>query len=85
LTRGGANPAVPHPAGPHLPGPRGALLGAAVVADETAATPRAAAGCAFHGRCRYGQASCLLAVPPLVEIAPQHLAACHRWREVVYS
>jgi oligopeptide/dipeptide ABC transporter ATP-binding protein len=35
-------------------------------------------GCAFHTRCRYAQAACTAAVPPLREVAPGHLAACRR-------
>ncbi len=57
----------------------------AAVSDEHPAISRTAPGCAFHGDCPYGQASCLLAVPNLEEVAPQHFVACHRWREVVYS
>ena len=53
--------------------------------DEPLAVPRTPAGCAFHDRCPHALASCLLSVPPLQEIASQHFAACHRWREVVYS
>jgi len=75
--------AVPDPTGPRqaraLPG-RVPTTG-----DEPFAAPGTAAGCAFHDRCAYAQASCLLTVPPLQEIASQHFAACHRWREVVYS
>jgi oligopeptide transport system ATP-binding protein len=69
-----------------VPDPTRALPGRALTTgDEPLAAPRTPAGCAFHDRCSYAQASCLLAVPPLQEIASQHFAACHRWREVVYS
>ena len=34
-------------------------------------------GCYFHPRCPYAEAICREAEPPLVEIAPQHTAACH--------
>jgi oligopeptide transport system ATP-binding protein len=51
---------------------------------EAEALGTASPGCAFHGGCSYGEASCLLAVPFLEEIASQHFVACHRWREVVY-
>ncbi|MDB6083107.1 MAG: oligopeptide/dipeptide transporter ATP-binding protein-like protein [Gammaproteobacteria bacterium] len=53
-------------------------------ADDVPPTARAG-GCPFHDRCAYAQVSCLLTVPPLQEVAPRHFAACHRWREVVYS
>jgi oligopeptide transport system ATP-binding protein len=69
-----------------VPDPTRALPGRGLTTgDEPLAAPRTPAGCAFHDRCSYAQASCLLAVPPLQEIAAQHFAACHRWREVVYS
>jgi oligopeptide transport system ATP-binding protein len=69
-----------------VPDPIRALPGRVLTTgDEPLAAPGAPVGCAFHDRCSYAQASCLLAVPPLQEIASQHFAACHRWREVVYS
>ena len=34
-------------------------------------------GCYFHPRCPYAQAICREQAPPLVEIAPNHSAACH--------
>jgi oligopeptide transport system ATP-binding protein len=43
------------------------------------------AGCAFHGRCPYVQPACLAHVPPLEAVGEGHVAACRRWREVVYS
>ncbi|GAB0114568.1 ABC transporter ATP-binding protein [Acidisoma sp. C75] len=35
-------------------------------------------GCPFRTRCAYAEAACAEAVPPLVEHAPGHFAACHR-------
>ena len=35
-------------------------------------------GCAFHPRCRYAQAPCTEAVPPLRELRPGRRAACIR-------
>jgi peptide/nickel transport system ATP-binding protein len=35
------------------------------------------AGCRFHTRCRYADEQCRVAMPPLKETAPGHLAACH--------
>lgn len=34
-------------------------------------------GCKFHPRCRYAEAVCSNEEPALVEIAPDHFAACH--------
>jgi oligopeptide transport system ATP-binding protein len=74
--------AVPDPA-------RGFAGRALTTADEAPAAPGPAAesvtGCAFHGRCPYGQPACLDHVPPLEAVGEGHAAACRRWREVVYS
>ncbi len=35
-------------------------------------------GCPFHTRCRYAEPACRDALPPLVERAPGHWAACRR-------
>jgi oligopeptide transport system ATP-binding protein len=53
--------------------------------DETPAASARAGGCAFLGRCAYAQDQCRQIVPPLDEVGLRHAAACHRWREVVYS
>jgi peptide/nickel transport system ATP-binding protein len=34
-------------------------------------------GCYFHPRCRYAEEICSREEPPLVEVEPGHLAACH--------
>ena len=34
-------------------------------------------GCRFHTRCPYAFDRCRVEVPPLLEVAPGHLAACH--------
>ena len=34
-------------------------------------------GCKFHPRCRYAQPVCAEDEPPLVELKPDHYAACH--------
>jgi peptide/nickel transport system ATP-binding protein len=39
-------------------------------------------GCAFRGRCRHAAPCCAETVPPLETVAPQHEAACLRWREI---
>jgi peptide/nickel transport system ATP-binding protein len=39
-------------------------------------------GCHFHPRCRYAVEACKVAVPPLTEVSPGHLVACHRAAEL---
>ena len=39
-------------------------------------------GCVFHPRCRYAQEICHQAEPALVEVEPDHFAACHFAREL---
>jgi peptide/nickel transport system ATP-binding protein len=39
-------------------------------------------GCHFHPRCRYAIEACKVAVPPLNEVRPGHLVACHRATEL---
>lgn len=34
-------------------------------------------GCCFHTRCPYAESRCQTEVPPMIEIAPGHNAACH--------
>ena len=34
-------------------------------------------GCHFHTRCPYATEQCKIEVPPLIEVAPDHWAACH--------
>ena len=36
------------------------------------------AGCRFHTRCPYAISECKHVIPPLVEIKPDHFAACIR-------
>jgi oligopeptide transport system ATP-binding protein len=68
--------AVPDPSGPWT------TAESAVIEDSSAAR---ISGCSFHDRCAYAKAACLQAQPPLEVVAPRHRAACHQWREVVYS
>jgi oligopeptide/dipeptide ABC transporter ATP-binding protein len=35
-------------------------------------------GCRFAPRCPFAEAVCRAESPPMVEIAPGHMAACHR-------
>ncbi len=39
-------------------------------------------GCYFHPRCPYAEAICREQAPPLVEVAPGHIAACHFSQEL---
>jgi oligopeptide transport system ATP-binding protein len=52
---------------------------------EAATTEQVTVGCAFRPRCAFAQPLCVASVPPLQEVATGRWAACHRWREVVYS
>jgi oligopeptide/dipeptide ABC transporter ATP-binding protein len=66
-----------------------ALLAAALVANPRFRRPRMLlpgdppspiappSGCRFRTRCRYATALCAEQTPPLREIAPAHLVACH--------
>jgi peptide/nickel transport system ATP-binding protein len=40
------------------------------------------AGCRFSNRCRYATDVCHGTVPPLEPSGPEHLVACHHWREL---
>ena len=40
-------------------------------------------GCHFHTRCPYATEQCKVEVPPLVEVAPDHWAACHLRKPLV--
>jgi oligopeptide transport system ATP-binding protein len=53
--------------------------------EETPAAGESGGGCAFADRCTFAQPQCRLTAPPLAEVGLRHAAACHRWREVVYS
>ncbi|CAN5672700.1 ABC transporter ATP-binding protein [soil metagenome] len=39
-------------------------------------------GCRFADRCPFAQERCFAEEPPLIDVAPGHKAACHRWQEV---
>jgi oligopeptide/dipeptide ABC transporter ATP-binding protein len=68
-----------------VPNPAGTVPGRVLTVSEEPTEPANSQGCAFHARCAYARDSCRLTVPSLEEVAAQHFAACHRWREVVYS
>ncbi len=42
-------------------------------------------GCHFHTRCLYATEQCKIEVPPLVEVAPDHWAACHLRKPVTVA
>ncbi len=56
--------------------PRAAALGDPLGA---AAAPH---GCGFANRCAEARSACSLAVPAWESATPEHLVACHRWREL---
>jgi oligopeptide transport system ATP-binding protein len=70
--------AVPNPTRVPAASPIAAL-------DETPVAAAREGGCAFVDRCPYAQDQCRLTAPSLDEVGVRHAAACHRWREVVYS
>jgi peptide/nickel transport system ATP-binding protein len=39
-------------------------------------------GCRFSSRCPFAIEACQLTEPPLIEVEPDHTAACHRWQDV---
>ena len=39
-------------------------------------------GCRFASRCPYAEAKCRESLPPVEEVLPGHLCACHRVREI---
>ncbi len=41
--------------------------------------------CPLYGRCPIREDACKEAVPPMVEIEPDHFSACRRWRDVAAS
>jgi len=53
------------------------------VVEEAVVPP--GSGCPYRDRCAYAAPACRESVPALEAVAPGHRAACHRWREVVYS
>jgi peptide/nickel transport system ATP-binding protein len=36
------------------------------------------AGCRFHPRCALAEPQCIARIPPLEQIAPEHMSACRR-------
>jgi peptide/nickel transport system ATP-binding protein len=52
---------------------------------EVADASHVPSGCYFHPRCRYAVERCKVEAPPLREIGPQHLVACHRAEELTLA
>ncbi len=56
--------------------------GRVVLPGEVADPANPPSGCHFHPRCRYALPICAEEVPPLREVVPGHMAACHRSDEL---
>jgi oligopeptide/dipeptide ABC transporter ATP-binding protein len=54
-------------------------------AGEVADPAKPPPGCAFHPRCPFAVDRCRVERPELAEIAPGHLSACHRGRELTLT
>jgi peptide/nickel transport system ATP-binding protein len=67
----------------NVPTIRPELVGRRIILRGEPADPiNAPSGCPFHPRCLYAQEICTNVVPPLEEVEPGHLAACHFSREL---
>jgi len=53
-----------------------------VLKGEVADPAQPPSGCYFHPRCAYAIDHCRTETPPLEEIRPGHVVACHRAREI---
>jgi oligopeptide transport system ATP-binding protein len=40
-------------------------------------------GCAFRPRCPFARERCAREEPPLIELSPDRVTACHYWEEVL--
>lgn len=62
----------------NVPTTRPELVGRKIILKGEPADPiNPPSGCPFHPRCLYAQEVCFSVVPPLREIEPGHLSACH--------
>ena len=49
----------------------------AIIEGQPPSIQQEISGCKFHPRCEFAMPVCSKIVPPLIEIAPDHLSACH--------
>lgn len=62
----------------NVPSTRPELVGHKIILKGDPADPiNPPPGCPFHPRCLYAEQQCQEVVPPLVEVEPDHLVACH--------
>lgn len=62
----------------NVPTTRPEMVGHRIILEGDPADPiNPPSGCPFHPRCIYAEDKCATVVPPLEEVEPDHLAACH--------
>jgi len=62
----------------NVPSTRPELVGRKIILKGDPADPiNAPSGCPFHPRCLYAEDMCSHEEPPLAEVEPEHLVACH--------
>ena len=59
-----------------------ALLDEITLEGEVPSPANPPPGCYFHPRCQYAQQICQEEIPPLLEVGPDHFAACHFAQEL---
>ena len=59
-----------------------ALLDEITLEGEVPSPANPPSGCYFHPRCQYAQQICQEEIPPLLEVSPDHFAACHFAQEL---
>ncbi len=59
-----------------------ALLDEITLEGEVPSPASPPPGCYFHPRCQYAQPICQEEIPPLLEVGPDHYAACHFAQEL---
>lgn len=60
-----------------IPDPRRRNRPRTILSGDVASPTNPPAGCRFHPRCEHVHAICRVEQPPLVEIEPSHVVACH--------
>lgn len=62
----------------NVPSTRPEMVGHRIILEGDPADPiNPPSGCPFHPRCIYAEETCATVVPPLEEVEPEHLVACH--------